>query len=111
MARRGLVTKSFSVSVAQIMSPRTQRFESVTPSTRVLNAVERMACNNVGSLIVMENGALRGIVTERDVLVNVTRMVSNTNNMYVRDIMTHNPVTVDASSTVGECLSIMSKLP
>lgn len=108
MARR-LATKSFTVTVAQLLSARARQFESVTPDTRILNAVERMACNNVGSLIVVSphGGSLEGIVTERDVLVNVNR-ISGDNSLKVSDVMTRNPVTVESTATVGECLTIMS---
>ena len=110
---RTMATKSFTVTVAQLLSARARRFESVTPDTGVLCAVERMACNNVGSLIVVspDDGRLQGILTERDVLVNVARLMSRQREnatLAVRDIMSCDPVTVDATATVGECLTIMS---
>lgn len=108
LLRRGASTKSFGVSVAQLLSGRTRQYESVSPNTRVLDAVERMALKNVGSLVVLQEGRLEGIVTERDVLVNVRRMVG-TDDMRVQEIMTRDVVTVDASATVGECMSIMTE--
>lgn len=114
-ARKGcksLATKSFSVSVAHLLGQRAQRFESVTPCTRVLDAVDRMASNNVGSLIVLEDGRLEGIVTERDVLLGTPRLHARAQQddapLLVSDIMTRDPVTVRATATVGDCLSIMT---
>lgn len=109
---RGLATKSFSVSVAQLLGPRAQSFESVAPQAQVLDAVNRMAHHNVGSLIVLDGAQLAGIITERDVLLGTARLhhaaASGLPPLLVSDIMTRDPVTVPATATVGDCLSIMT---
>ncbi len=104
-----LATKSFSVSVAQILDGRARQYEHIAAHAPVLDAVERMSVNAVGSLIVLNAGCMEGIVTERDVLTNIPRIMQQQDKRITVDsIMTRHPVTVDASATVGECMAIMS---
>ena len=52
-------------SVAQVLKSKPgQSVESVAPSTSVFDAVKRMAEENIGALLVLENQQIVGIVTE-----------------------------------------------
>lgn len=111
-SRRAFATKSFSVSVAQLLGARSRQFESISIEAPISSAVDRMIRNNVGSLIVLDTdissnssrSALRGIITERDIL----KSFHVAKDRPVSDIMTSHPVTVEASATVGQCLEIMT---
>lgn len=102
------ITGAFSVSVAQILDGRARQYEHVQARAPVLSAVERMSVNGVGSLIVLDAGMMEGIVTERDILVNIPRIMQPETPLSVGEIMSRNPVTIDAAATIGECMAIMS---
>lgn len=50
--------------------------------------------------------ALKGIVTERDVMLAVPRLVKEREDLLVSDIMSSHPQTVEASATVGDCMEV-----
>ena len=54
------------ISVATILQNKPRGVISVAPSTSVYDALQIMASKNIGSCVVMENGAYLGILTERD---------------------------------------------
>lgn len=103
-------TEAFSVSVAHLLDGRARHYEHIPTRASVLSAVDRMRSLGVGSLIVLDERVLDGIVTERDVLANIPRLLraGAAAPLAVGDIMSRNPVTVDASATIGEAMAIMS---
>ena len=61
---------------------------TVGPGASVLEAVEVMAEHAVGAVAVVENDQLRGIFTERDVMMRVVLRQRNPLNTRVVDVMT-----------------------
>src|SRR2546430_14108901 len=68
-------------------------------------AARRMDERHVGAALVLEGDALRGIVTERDVLRAVA--AGPIEGVFVADWMTHDPETIDASETTRLAASLM----
>lgn len=65
---------------------------SVPSSATVLDAVERMNRLRIGALVVMEQGKLLGMFTERDVLRRVVGERRDPQSTQVREVMTHEVV-------------------
>ena len=81
---------------------------SVTPSDSVLRAVELMATRHVGALLVMQQGVLLGIISERDYARKVILKNRSSHDTPVGDIMTPSPVTVSPNDTVHQCMELMT---
>jgi CBS domain-containing protein len=81
---------------------------SVTPGDSVLRAVELMATRHVGALLVMQQGALLGIISERDYARKVILKNRSSHDTPVGDIMTTSPVTVTPNHTVHQCMELMT---
>jgi CBS domain-containing protein len=81
---------------------------SVAPSDSVLRAVELMATRHVGALLVMQQGALLGIISERDYARKVILKNRSSHDTPVGDIMTTSPVTVSPNDTVHHCMELMT---
>jgi CBS domain-containing protein len=80
---------------------------SIGPDATVLDALNMMAEHNIGALLVMSDGEMVGIVSERDCVRKVDVMGKNANETRVKDIMTSNVITMEASHPLEECMSLM----
>jgi len=80
---------------------------SIAPEATVLDALNMMAEHNVGALLVMSDGEMAGIISERDCIRKVDVMGRNAKDTKVKEIMTSNVVTLEASHPLEECMSLM----
>ena len=79
----------------------------VGPAVTVLDAVEVMSHNRVGAVVVMEQDALKGIFTERDVMIRVVLQQRDPARTLVRDVMTAHVKTLTDSATPDEVIDVM----
>ena len=68
------------------------------------DAAKIMSDKNIGSLIIMKNEKIIGIITERDIMKNVGRLGEK-----IPQVMTKNVVTIEANETIDNAASIMAK--
>ena len=78
---------------------------TVDPSAAVTEVAKRMVAKDVGAVLVFEEGAICGILTERDVLRAVADGLDDAT--LVRDRMTANPETLDADDTTEHAAVLM----
>lgn len=83
---------------------------SIAADASVLDAIKLMADKAVGSLLVMNGDALKGIVTERDYARKVIIKGRASESTEVGEIMTSKVRTATPSETVNQCMTIMSEL-
>jgi CBS domain-containing protein len=81
---------------------------SIGPSATVIDAIRLMDEKNIGALPVVENGKLVGIVSERDYTRKVIVKGRSSKDTPVSDIITKQVLTVNPSSSVAECMQIMT---
>lgn len=79
----------------------------VEPGITVLDAVRAMARARVGAVAVVEEGGLRGIFTERDLMLRVVLEERSTTTTLVRDVMTSDVTTVTDDCTPDEAIGLM----
>jgi CBS domain-containing protein len=80
----------------------------VGPDATVFEAIRWMAVKNVGALLVMDDGELLGIVSERDYTRNVILKDRSSKQTRVREIMTTDLIVVAPGTTVAEAMRIMT---
>jgi CBS domain-containing protein len=93
--------------LAEILDEKGSAVLEIDADASVLDAVQTMVENNVGSLLVTEGGDVTGIVTERDYLRRVT-LQGRTEAAPVREIMSSPLVVATLETTVDECMAMMT---
>lgn len=95
-------------TVSQLLQAKGSLVLSVSPDTSVFEALKLMAAKNVGALLVMSDGALRGIMSERDYARKVILLGKSSHELAVSDIMSDDVVSVTSAQTVDDCMALMS---
>jgi CBS domain-containing protein len=80
---------------------------TVETTASVLDAVQVMAEEGVGAVAVVEGGRLRGIFTERDVMLRVVLREKRPGETQVAEVMTSPVETADEETTAEDALTFM----
>lgn len=99
----------FSDSVDSLLKQKSGVIWSIAPERSVFEAIHEMSDKSVGALLVMSGGALVGIVSERDYARKVILLGRSSKNTQVEEIMTSDVVSVSPSTTLDECMALMTK--
>jgi CBS domain-containing protein len=94
-------------SLRQILAGKPRAVWSVAPADPVLKALELMAANDIGFVVVLDNAALVGVLSERDCTRRVALAQKPVAATPVADVMVRSVVTVDPGRTFAECLKLM----
>jgi CBS domain-containing protein len=95
--------------VSELVADKGRRVFTIHPSATVLDAVREMDQSQVGSLAVVVEGRLVGIITERDYARRGILRGRRSDETLVEEIMSTNPKWVTPSETIDNCMQIMTR--
>src|SRR5688500_20309009 len=90
------------MQVKEILRVKGNRLLSIEPAGRVADAVATMARENLGSLVVMEQGRMVGMLTFHELLRALASRGGALGDLKVSDIMLRNPVTASPEMEVND---------
>lgn len=95
-------------TVRLVLNQKGQHVWHVSPETSVYDAIELMADKYVGALLVISEGKLVGVVSERDYARKVILQGKSSKQALVEEIMTSPAIFVSPEQTVEACMRIMT---
>ena len=80
---------------------------TLAPDATVFDALDLMARENTGAILVMENGTVAGILSERDCVRKLELAGKSAKTTKVSEILTTKVVYIEASQPLEECMALM----
>jgi len=81
---------------------------STPSSATALDAVKLMAEKHIGGVLVVEDGKLVGIFTERDFAYKIGCFEKSPHEIKLSEVMTLNPITVTPDNSINDCMALMT---
>ncbi|MES2947428.1 MAG: CBS domain-containing protein [Pseudomonadota bacterium] len=95
--------------ILDLLKKRTPVNWSLNPKDTVFDALQTLANHNVGALMVLDNGKLVGVFSERDYTRKIALAGKSSRDTLVQDIMTANVISVAPTVRTRDCLALMSQ--
>jgi len=94
-------------TVRDILATKGTHVLTISPSATVFEAALLMNEHKIGSLLVLEDGRLAGIITERDILQRVVAQRRDPGELLIQEIMTTELVCGQPYTTLDEARGVM----
>jgi CBS domain-containing protein len=96
------------ITIKDVLQEKGSTVWSVTSSDMVYDALKLFADKDIGALLVMDEGKLSGIFTERDYARKVILKAKSSKDTTVGELMSREVFYVSPSDTVDDCMAIMT---
>ncbi len=96
-------------TVQQLLDRKGRQVWTIAPNASVLDAIGEMASQNVGALVVVEDGAVVGVISERQYAREVALLGRSSKDTQVRDIMRTGVPHVTPDTFVDTCMSLITE--
>ncbi len=90
------------MQVKEILRVKGSRLHSIEPAGLAVDAVKLMAQQNLGSLVVLDQGRMAGVVTFHELLQALAKRSGALGDLKVSDIMVSDPVTAAPEMEVND---------
>jgi CBS domain-containing protein len=98
----------FAEPICSVLDKKDRAVWSVSPESTVYEAIERMAENHVGALVVLAAEKLVGIISERDYARKVILKGRQSRETQVHEIMSTEVHCVNLETSIDECMRVMT---
>lgn len=95
--------------VAALIERKGSAVHAVASTITIAEAVAEMNKKRIGCIVIVDEGRLAGIFTERDVLRRVVGAELDPKTVRVADVMTRNVVTITPQTTVEQTMEIFAE--
>jgi CBS domain-containing protein len=97
------------ISVNDLLRLKGGAVWSVTPETSVVDALQQLSEKDIGALLVMEDGQIAGIISERDVVRKIAETEDFRLENPVSAYMTADVITISPTQTIEDCMTLMTE--
>jgi CBS domain-containing protein len=98
------------MKVTEILKVKGTAVHTVAPNTAMRTAVDRMVAAHIGALVVVEtDGALSGVLSERDVVHALARVGHDVLALPVSEVMSRQVITCTTEDRLADLMETMTK--
>jgi CBS domain-containing protein len=97
-----------ATTVHDVLGKKGSGIIAVSPDDTVFEALQTLAENNIGAVLVCDGSRLVGILSERDYARQVILKGKTSKDTPVHEIMTTSVVCVHPEHTIEECMALMT---
>ena len=97
-----------SGTAGTILSHKGNTICSISPDATVFEAIQLMAEKNIGALLVLSDGKMVGVISERDYTRKVALKGKSSRETRVGEILSSPTVSASAQHTVEDCMRLMT---
>ena len=80
-----------------------------SPSESVKQVIQKVVRDDIGAAVIVDEGTIVGIVTEKDILQRVILPGKNVQTTLIKDVMTRPPITVEDDCSIQQALKQMQQ--
>lgn len=80
---------------------------TISPEQNIVEACQLLRDKNIGCLLAVEDGKLRGILTDRDIALSVAGTKKDPQQTKVREVMTINPMSIPVNRKISDLTALM----
>lgn len=95
-------------TVGQLLEAKGTQVWTISPDASVLDALNLLADKNIGAVVVVDEGGVCGILSERDYARKIRLLDRDSSDTAVRQIMTPDVRTVSRDQDVNDCMEMMT---
>lgn len=95
-------------TVESLLAQKDNTLWSISPDASVYEAIETMSEKHIGALLVLREGHMAGIITERDYARKVILNGRHSRETKVQEIMSAPVLFVTPEQTIAECMHLMT---
>jgi CBS domain-containing protein len=96
-------------AVLNLLDSKGRDVLTVDPDTSVREALEKMVDISAGTVVVMEGGAVVGMVSERDVIRKVVLQGQKIDKVKVRELMSTDLTTITPETSLDDCMQLITE--
>ena len=97
------------MNVEGILERKGTEVVTIAPEASIKRAADWLRAKNVGALVVTSNEAIRGIISERDIVRAFSQHGESVASMQVKDIMTHGLITASPGDDLTHLMRLMTR--
>ena len=96
-------------TVSDLLAVKGDEVWSIEPDQTVFDGLGLMSEKNIGALMVVKNGILVGLMSERDYTRNIVLQGRSAMSTKVKEIMSESVFTVAPDETLDHCMALMTE--
>jgi len=98
-----------SINVGHLLRAKGFGYHGIGPDATAYDALELMDEKNIGALLVVEEGKLLGVFSERDYARKVILKGRSSKTTTVRELMSGQPISVAPGTSLHDCMVVMTE--